>query len=133
MVEGVKNLVRWAPIIWRDRDWDWSFLAKIMEYKLGRMAHLEETVGHHTTSLRDARHMRICKELLRRLREDNYWDNACKRYGVKWDPDEQGMLGGNFKPRTHIPYICDQSKQQAENDQKYLGLLLGKYLRNWWD
>lgn len=31
---------------------------------------------------------------------------------------------------NNYEYTCDK---QAVNDQKYLGLLLGKYLRHWWE
>ncbi len=114
LYHGIANIFRWAPIIWFDQDWDWSYLATIMEYKLRRSAHLEETTGHHVGSLRDARNMRTCAELLHRLQEDNYYENAMKRFG-------HNRFAGVFAQR------------QQRSDQHYLGLILGKYLTHWWD
>lgn len=38
LMRGIKNVVRWFPIIWRDRDFDWSFLVRIVVAKLEFMA-----------------------------------------------------------------------------------------------
>lgn len=31
---GIKNLIKWLPIIWRDRDWDHLFLTELLEAKI---------------------------------------------------------------------------------------------------
>jgi len=111
---GIQNVVRWIPVIWDDQDWDWIFLARILEYKLRRMSYHELTYGHHTTSKRDAKQQLICANLLARLVKDDYYENAELRFG-----------------NSTIAYKHGDST--ARNDQRYLGLLLGKYLRNWWD
>jgi hypothetical protein len=112
--DGVRNLWRWLPVIWFDCDWDWCYLAELMEVKLRRMAEHEERRGHHVTSLLDAKRQRVCAELLRRLREDDYFRNAERRFG-------------------HTGLAADFAMQQRRADQRYLGVLLGKYLTHWWD
>lgn len=109
---GIINIFRWMPVIWPDRDWDWAFLAKIMEYKLRRMSKLFEN-GYHVLAHRDARRMLICAELLKRLRTESY---ACHRNGLsvtKASVQRDQMVGMYY--------------------QEYLGKILGKYLRGWWD
>lgn len=68
---GVKNWFRWAPVVWFDEDWDWGFLASIMEYKLRRMS---KCIGNgcHINAKRDAKQMLICAALLKRMIEDEY-------------------------------------------------------------
>jgi hypothetical protein len=34
---GIRNLCRWLPIIWRDRDWDHGYLSRMLEFKLHNM------------------------------------------------------------------------------------------------
>jgi hypothetical protein len=114
LVYGIRNVWRWLPIIWRDRDWDWEYIAKVLEFKLRKHAELEETCGHHVGSELDAKRMRICIALLRRLREDEYFENAQRRF-------RNARQAGDF---AHL-------HQRA--DQRYLGLILGKYLTHWWD
>lgn len=111
---GLQNLWRWTPVIWDDYDWDWTAIARVLEFKLKKHAELEEKYGHHINSLKDAKQMRICAALLRRLQDDNYWENAVKRFG-------------------RCPHAAHAATAHQRADQKYLGFLLGKYLTNWWD
>lgn len=109
---GVINIIRWIPVIWSDRDYDWAFLAQIMEYKLRRMSKLFEN-GHHVLSHRDSRRMLICAELLKRLHTESY---ACYRNGLpinKANVQRDELVGMYY--------------------QEYLGKIIGKYLRGWWD
>jgi hypothetical protein len=112
---GPKNVLRWIPVIWLDEDDDWSFLAEIMEYKLSRMAKGFEEWGHHVGSKKDARRMRICALLLKRLSEDKYSDNASKgyRYGSKaW---------------------ADEWKNVTAQDEELLFTIMHKHWREWWN
>jgi len=29
---NIKNVIRWLPVIWRDKDWDESFIYKILQF-----------------------------------------------------------------------------------------------------
>lgn len=37
-IQGVKNLIKWGPVIWKDRDWDDTFLFEIIKFKLSSMS-----------------------------------------------------------------------------------------------
>lgn len=112
---GPKNLIRWAPVIWLDADFDWSFLAEVMQYKLDRMAKGFHKWGHHTRAEKDSRRIKVCAHLLRRLIEDKYSDNAAAGfvYGTKaW---------------------ADEWKHVAEQDEELLFTIMRKHWRGWWD
>lgn len=109
---GVVNLIRWAPIVWFDADFDWEFLAEIMEYKLRRMSAQFDERNITVDSRRHAREMKICAELLKRLREDEYPARDPRPHGKAW--------------ADHWTYMSNQ-------DKRYLGLMLGKYLNHWWE
>ncbi len=112
---GVANVIRWIPVIWLDRDYDWCYLAHVMEYKLRRMSKAFEN-GHHLHRARDARQTLICAELLKRLVTADYYDNADRVFHGKQEHD-------------WAKHISMQEKQ----DQEYLALMFRKYLRHWWD
>lgn len=121
ITNGVRNLYRWLPVIWFDSDFDWEDTARILEIKLRRLADCMEH-GDHVNGVRDARRARTCAALLNRLQDDEYFRNA--GYNPEtWDriPNKEGQR------------ICKHADAMATQDQRYLGLLLGKYLRNWWD
>lgn len=109
---GIKNIIRWTPVVWSDRDDDWAYLAEIMEYKLRRMSKLFKT-GHHALHERDARRTLVCAELLKRLRTESYLDR-------------------NIGPPMN-KYTLKRDVELGNYYQKYAGEIIGKYLRGWWD
>ncbi len=111
---GPRNLIRWAPIIWLDADFDWSYLADIMQYKLSRMAAEFDADAYHFNSQKDARRMRICAHLLKRLSEDNYGENASKAFG------------NNNKAWSQE---CNNVQNQ---DEELLFTIMRKHWRCWW-
>lgn len=111
---GVRNIIRWTPVIWGDFDWDWTAIAKVLEFKLRRHARVELTVGHHVGSQRDGRRMLICANLLRRLAEDEYYERCVAQYG-------------------HGRISAQLSNKQARADQELLGRLIGKHFTHWLD
>lgn len=75
----IKNIIRviqWAPIIWRDRDFDYNFLLNLMDYKLERMARHFETHrfiahwSHVRLKIHTARHL---LELTREDPDDEWY------------------------------------------------------------
>jgi len=69
---GILNLIIWFPIIWRDRNWDHSYMFEMLEYKLSLMEKLFRKYGHSVNSEKDAHYIMICKNLCKRLADDEY-------------------------------------------------------------
>jgi hypothetical protein len=120
IIGGLCNILHWIPVVWFDDDSDWQSLARVMQYKLQRMAEAELT-SHHATATRDRKQKLICAELLRRMLTDEYFTNA------GYDPETWDKLSS-----VCARQIVDHSQKMSDQDQRYLGLMLGKYLRNWW-
>ena len=116
---GIRNIVRWTPVIWFDADFDWCYLAEIMEYKLRRMSKVFET-GHHLHRERDAHQTLICAALLRRLMDEPYFDNADARFAT------------DGRPKHRNRAWADHIRMQNEQDMA-LFLKTFRHLRNWWD
>ena len=69
---GIKNILRWIPTIYRDRDWDQSFIYEVLAKKL---EHQSKYIGErewHTRAKRDAEVMRLVIKLIRAEQEDTY-------------------------------------------------------------
>lgn len=101
---GIRNLIRWFPIIWSDADLDWEYLATIMEKKLRWMSAGFQKYSRHTGAKKDARNMLVCAELIKRLRDDNFEEVTIWQHEIR-----------------------------IKEWQQMLGRLLGKHLRSWWD
>lgn len=71
-IQGVKNLWKWFPVIWRDRDWDTNFIYEIIKVKLNNQADYIGGKNRHTRAKRDAELMKLCSRLIQRCQDDHY-------------------------------------------------------------
>ena len=119
VVSGIKNLIRWAPVVWGGSWFDSDYLLRLLEYKLRQMA--DKFPGGSTADCeRHAREMRVCAELCRRMLADDYnrYCEDCER--------------PHF--HTYFPLGRNRSPMSGKRrDATYLGHLLGKHLPYWWD
>ena len=71
-VKGVKNLIRWFPIIWKDRDWDHHFIFSLLIQKIKFQAKYIGDRDFHTRAKRDAQIMMTCVRLMEKVKEEYY-------------------------------------------------------------
>jgi hypothetical protein len=94
---GIVNIFHWLPVIWVDRDFDWAYLARIMEFKFRRMNHSFKTFGCRNN---DARELLICAELLKRLIADDEKNLNFKIHKARmdgWSEMLGKMIGKKFR------------------------------------
>lgn len=72
LIQGVKNLWRWFPIIWKDRDWDDYYIWILLEKKLTYQAKYIGGRGIHLDANRDAERMMTCVRLIQKIKEEYY-------------------------------------------------------------
>jgi len=71
-VQGIKNLVKWFPIIWADRDWDDAYLFYVMKFKITNMSKYIGYKDRHVSAKRDAEIMMTCVRLMDRVQDEYY-------------------------------------------------------------
>jgi len=71
-INGVKNLWKWFPTIWKDRDWDHSFIFDIIIQKLKNQYNYIGKRDYHTRAKRDAEVMMTCVRLLEKVKVEEY-------------------------------------------------------------
>jgi len=71
-IKGIKNIVKWFPIIWKDRDYDHSYTLNLLKNKLIFQSNYFENHSYHTDSVRDIQIMRTCIKLIDKINEDFY-------------------------------------------------------------
>lgn len=82
---GVKNLWKWFPIIWKDRNWDQSYIYKIIAKKLEFQADYISRRDWHTNAKRDAERMRLVTRLINLQLEDSYSMEYSDYHDTKYD------------------------------------------------
>lgn len=115
LIWGVRNVMRWIPVIWFDADWDYAYLLDIMAYKFRRMAEWHERAQIIADWEKVARQCRTCAVLCERMSAGNYSGNAAS-----------GFVYGTKAWGMEINHVQQQ-------DREMLGRIIGKYLDHWWD
>ena len=110
----IRNLIRWIPIIWKDRDWDFYFTYEILKKKLEFQAEFTRKRGYHMYNAQDANRMETCVRLIKKLQHEEYI----------------------IIPVTNREY----TEQDFKNDQmrhdkarKLLFRILEQNIEGWWD
>ena len=152
--QGIKNLIIWFPVIWKDRWWDHVFLYEIMRYKLHLMEKNLRVHGHHVKHIEDANKIKTCVVLLDRLIKDEYHDNAFKNHYKKWgqpvmefkdweeDPEYQVLKINYPNVKTDkdkeievkgFKRMSEKEAELREQDLDMLFKLMRKNIQSWWD
>lgn len=82
---GIKNLWRWFPTIWKDRDWDHSYVYEIIRVKLEHQAKSIGNRDRHTTAKRDSDRMRLVAKLIKLQQDDFYHMEYMDYHDAKYD------------------------------------------------
>ncbi|HEX5186511.1 MAG TPA: hypothetical protein VFV86_06435 [Nitrososphaeraceae archaeon] len=71
-VRSIHNIIRWFPIIWKDRDWDHVYILEILKKKIEFQREYLITNNRHVDIDRDNRDMTICLNLIDKFQEEYY-------------------------------------------------------------
>jgi len=69
---GVKNIFKWIPTLYKDKDWDGWYIYNILQKKIEFQRQDIIYANRHTEVDRDNRDMTIALNLLERVKEDYY-------------------------------------------------------------
>jgi hypothetical protein len=72
LIRGIRNLIVWFPVIWKDRNWDSDYIYKILQFKLEQQAYAIGSRDLHVSAQRDAEIMLMCARLCWLQREGEY-------------------------------------------------------------
>jgi len=98
---SVGNLIKWFPVIWKDRDWDDHYIFEVFKFKLEKQAKYIKEKGFHTNSGLDAKRMMLCVKLMEKVQEEfytmEYMDYEDKDFFfVPTGDDIEDVLGGYY-------------------------------------
>ena len=151
---GIKNLIKWFPIIWVDRNWDNHYIYIILQHKLHLTEQLIRNEGMHLYAERDANQIKLCINLLDRLIKDEYHIMAYKDIDKKWgelemlcspskgDPEASEVHLNRRKVKTEKDKIQEtkefnraykHEQYLKDQDLEYLFKKMFKHIQGWWD
>ena len=111
------RLLAYLPVIWRDEDWDYSYLLQLLQFKISRLRRSMV----HVEAPNQVRRMRIVELLIGRLVDGDY----CRYEHDEWLKD--GMSDQRFHDMVRqTVYLEDQ-------DWNMVWDIIKKHGRRWWD
>lgn len=70
--KGIKNLIKWFPIVWKDADWDHAYIMYALRFKIKNTADYIEKHNRYEGCERDVERMRLCVKLMDNIENDVY-------------------------------------------------------------
>ena len=151
---GIGNLIKWFPIIWKDRDWDHWFLYIILQFKLKQMEKLQRKYGHSVNSEKYADQIKTAVLILDRLIKDDYFSKSYENHEKKWGETEMKFTPLEENPELYsVDFVTEKAvtNKQKEQERKekmrllhheemlkqqdldYLFKHMRKHIQGWWD
>ena len=118
--KGIRNIIRWIPTLYKDRDWDDYFITKMLQKKIEfQREHLVRD-NRHTEIDRDNRYMTLALNLIEREHDEFY---SLEKY----DYEKSDM---EFEEVEGMPgYKSIEFKLKWENLDAYLAKYSGAVRR----
>ena len=136
--KGIKNLIHYFKVVWRDRDWDWQFMIDLQRRKLQSMVQYYSENKCFFGQERELRYMKIalyCLEYLERGSEvtkgKHVNDKNFERIRVAngYSPSPVGFWT-NFKEKNFDYYFEDVYEEKLW----YLyNKIIQTHAKAWWD
>jgi len=155
-IEFMERLIAWTPILWKDKDWDYSYLLTMMQFKMNRMSKCIEDNAFILADKRVGKQLRYASFLIDLIKDPDNHPRVREMYAdieKKW---------GAYGPWTRIKTIgssddllftrenvktkedAEQYKKEfdnysiayakVENDaKKRLFKFMDQYIVKWWD
>jgi hypothetical protein len=159
---GCHNIIKWAPTIYKDRDWDDWYIYKILQKKIEFQRKEIINANRHTDIERDNRDMTIALNLIERVKEDyygieylDYSDTKFRFEPIDGDDEhyslEQDVISENYdeylkkyplsvrkvlkeKPDVNKKDLCFWvAKHNQERAHNLLFKILKERMGRWWD
>lgn len=156
---GIKNLISWFPIIWKDRPWDYHYIYTILEEKLKRTSEHINSAKIFEGYEYVVRDINIAIKLIERLKTDyyssEYFDYIESEFNfipVENNPNLKTLEVKTIKenlsdfflkyPRIYKKYRMEKNKKlvamkiSQENHnraKKLLFKILEEKIEHWWD
>lgn len=152
MVEGICNIVRWIPVLYKDRDWDDYYITKLLQKKIEHQREYIVKHNRHTRVDYDNQKMTLLLNLLEREHEayyeQEYMDCITYRRDVLFEVVHEDFDSYLHKYRTTSRKIMAEhkdeefnahriafyiSRHKQEQNRSLIWEVLKRYSEMWWD
>ena len=101
---NVRNVIRWIPTLYKDREWDYSFMLEIEQKKLKNMIRWYEQndYGNSTSGPITVKQMKLAVRLLDIILEkENFWS-------IDYPEDYEFIVDHTYQPLPKTSFVIDK-------------------------
>ena len=145
--QGVTNLIKYFHVVWNDRHWDGDYIYLLLHRKLELKEKFFRSDNTHTlNSDETADEIKLVKEALNRLIEDDYLTEETKEYDEKYGHLDilifKEAEGKNYSRRVEtrpeeavkvFREACDRANKREDTDRKFVFNYMIDHIEGWWD
>mgnify|MGYP001611730826 FL=1 len=139
---NIKRVIVYIPTIWNDRDYDYVFIYRLLQFKLSMVRKRYENNDFFVGQDDAVKHLAECDTILERLLNDNYVENEYDQFEEKWG---EVIINKTFKranvlteedkkqEREDVINLSKLEDDRKNNDKKRLFEILNDNIEKWWD
>lgn len=152
--QGIKNIIRWTPIIWYDVDFDYRMFFKLTKQKLTFMLKLHEKNKRYVGVERDIELMKLAIKLIERIDSEYYSDEFHNYMKNKYGESEwifipipnstsstltfkhEYIENGTYTQDDYDKEFSEGVRKSADKHlkaKKLLFRILDEKIESWWD
>ena len=101
---NVRNVIRWIPTLYKDREWDYSFMLEIEQKKLKNMIkwYEQNDYGNSTSGPMTVKQMKLAVRLLDIILEkENFWS-------IDYPEDYEFVVDHKYQPLSETSFVIEK-------------------------
>jgi hypothetical protein len=102
LIQGIKNIIKWIPIIYKDRDWDYYYILETLKFKLSNQSKYTLNKSMHINATKKAKMMDLCIKLIAKIQDEYYLSEWLDYEVVEHKYEKVEDNSSLFKLKTEI-------------------------------
>jgi hypothetical protein len=102
LIQGIKNIIKWIPIIYKDRDSDYYYILETLKFKLSNQSKYTLNKSRHINARKDAKMMDLCIKLIAKIQDEYYLSEWLDYEVVEHKYEKVEDNSSLFKLKTEI-------------------------------
>ena len=143
--ENCVRIIRWIPILWKDRNWSDQRILTILRHKIRFTREVVSKYGHYVNSDKYAQQMLVAETLLERLENpEQYTKLDWEEHRLKWPHDSWDNCIENEDGSFTLPSLSEEESKNVKRmmkkaeymwnqDMEYFCKIFKKHIRKWND
>jgi hypothetical protein len=136
----IHNIIKWSPILWRDRDYDYWYILDSLQFKIKNTSKYIAKHKHYAGYKRDVERMNLCVRLLDKIQNNfykfEYQDFCTNKVTILHDVETECELVKEISSSEHLNEYFNKYKREykkifdKEKTPVWNAVLLGNSIEN---